>query len=121
MARFVWGKIDRFINYLTVFVLVSGGLLLHILTALTIKSYYGLVWGYTAFLLPGFSELFLVIFQITEHMYNYMIILAAFASVSALLGLTCLIKNILKTRMAGATENRMYRQPYAATHNTSRT
>lgn len=99
MAGLVIRKIDRFINYLTASVIIGGGLCLHILTALTIKSYYGSPWGYVAFLLPGFSELYLVTLQITENMYNYMIILSGFIAVTATLGLIWFIKNMVKSRV----------------------
>ena len=104
MAGLVIRKIDRFINYLTVSVIIGGGLCLHILTALTIKSYYGSPWGYVSFLLPGFSELYLVTLQITENMYNYMIILSGFIAVTATLGLIWFIKNIVKSREARTAE-----------------
>ena len=105
MARFVFHKIDRFITNLTLFILISGGLSLHILTALTIKSYYGSGWGYASFLLPGFSELYLLILQTTEHMYNYMTLIAGFAAITAMLGLICLIKNTVKSRLSKTIEN----------------
>lgn len=100
MARLVIGKIDGFINYLIFSVMIAGGLCLHILTALTIKSYYGSPWGYVSFLLPGFAELYLVTLQITENMYNYMIILGGFLAVTATLGLIWFIKNMVKSRVA---------------------
>lgn len=99
MAALVIRKIDRFIDYLTVTVMIGGGLCLHILTALTIKTYYGSPWGYVSFLLPGFAELYLVTLQITESMYNYMIILSGFIAVTATLGLLWFIKNIVKSRV----------------------
>jgi len=88
MVRLVIRTIDRFINHLTIAVLIGGGFFIHMITALTIKSYYGAAWGYAAFLLPGFSELYLVIIQISEQMYNYMIMLTAFLTMAAAVVLT---------------------------------
>ena len=53
---------------------------------------------------PGFSELYLVTLQITENMYNYMIILSGFIAVTATLGLIWFIKNIVKSREARTAE-----------------
>ena len=99
MARLLLRKIDHFINYLTLFLLIGGGFFIHIITALTIKSYYGSAWGYAAFMLPGFSELYLVIIQISEQMYNYMIIVAGFLTMTAALVLTWFFKNSVKLRL----------------------
>lgn len=99
MARFVITKIDRFINFLTMSVLISGSLFIHLITALTIKNYYGSTWGYISFMLPGFAELYLGILQISEQMYNYMIFLAVFLIVSAAVVLTWFIKNSVKSRL----------------------
>ena len=98
MARLVILTIDRFINHLTIAVLIGGGFFIHIITALTIKSYYGSVWGYAAFLLPGFSELYLVIIQISEQMYNYMIMLTAFLTMAAAVVLTWTFKNSVRVK-----------------------
>jgi hypothetical protein len=98
MARLVITKLDRFINYLTLAILIGGGLFMHLLTALTIKSYYGLKWGYIAFMLPGFSELYLVILQISAEMYNYMTVLAGFLAMSAVVALVWFFKNSLLSR-----------------------
>lgn len=104
MARFVIRKLDRFINYLTLAVMISGGLFIHILTALTLKSYYGSPWGYISFFLPGLAEIYLVGLQLSESMYNYLIILTGFFSVAAALGLIRLIRNVVKSRLEGAVE-----------------
>ncbi len=104
MARFVIRKLDRFINFLTIAVMISGGLFIHILTALTIKSYYGSPWGYVSFFLPGIAEFYLVALQLSESMYNYMILLAGFISVVTALCVIRHIKNICKSRMETAVE-----------------
>ena len=93
MARLAISTIDRLINHLTIAVLIGGGFFIHMITALTIKSYYGSAWGYAAFLLPGFSELYLVIIQVSEQMYNYMIMLTAFLTMAAAVVLTWIFKN----------------------------
>lgn len=105
MAKFVIRKIDRFINYLTLAVMISGGMFIHMLTALTIKSYYGSLWGYISFFLPGFSEIYLVALQISENMYNYMIILTGFIFLTTALGAIWFIKNIVKSRLERAVED----------------
>lgn len=105
MAKFVIKKIDRLINYLTVSFMLCGGMVIHILTALTIKSYYGSPWGYVSFLLPGVSELYLVVLQISENMYNYMILLTGFITVTAVLGAAWFIKNLVKSRIEGASQD----------------
>ena len=99
MAKFVLNKFDRFITYLTISVLIGGGFFIHIITALTIKSYYGSTWGVISFMLPGFAELYLTIIQISEQMYNYMIILAAFLTLTAAVALTWFFKNSVKLRL----------------------
>lgn len=91
-------KIDRFINYLTLSFILCGGMTIHILTALTIKSYYGSIWGYLSFLTPGFSEIFLLALQISESMYNYMILLFLFSIGAVALGSTWFIKNVIKSK-----------------------
>jgi hypothetical protein len=104
MDRLLLRKIDHFINYLTLSLLVGGGFFIHIITALTIKNYYGKAWGYAAFMLPGFAELYLVILQVSEQMYNYMIIVAGFLTMTATLALTRFFKNSVKAKFARASE-----------------
>jgi hypothetical protein len=105
MARLMIRKIDRFINYLTLSVIICGGMLIHILTALTIKSYYGSPWGYVSFFLPGLSEIYLVTLQISENMYNYMILLSTFIAVTVTLGFVWFIKNLVKSRVEATIGN----------------
>ncbi|NVN98204.1 MAG: hypothetical protein HXX17_02695 [Geobacteraceae bacterium] len=99
MARFMIRKIDRFINYLTISFMICGGMAIHILTALTIKSYYGSIWGYLSFLTPGFSEIYLLALQISESMYNYTILLALFSIGAVILGSAWLLKNVIKSKV----------------------
>jgi len=101
MARLVIRNIDRLINLLTISVLVGGGFLIHMITALTIKSYYGSLWGVAAFMLPGFSELYLVIIQTSEQMYNFMMIITGFLTMTAAVALTWFFKErVIKARMS---------------------
>ena len=95
MAR----KIDRLFDYISLMVIAGGGMILHTLTSLTIKSYYGDPWGYVSFLLPGLSEAYLVSVQIGDDMYNYTILLVSFISVILVLAILKLIRNIIRTRV----------------------
>jgi len=99
MARLVIRKIDRLFNLITISVLVGGGFLIHMLTALTITNYYGSPWGVAAFMLPGFAELYLVIIQISEQMYNYMMIIAVFLTMTVAVALTWVFKKSVITRL----------------------
>jgi hypothetical protein len=105
MAKIVLDKFDRFISYLTISVVVGGGFFIHIITALTIKSYYGSFWGYVSFMLPGFAELYLTIIQVSEQMYNYTIILSAFLTLTAAVGLTWFLKNSVKFKLERVKSN----------------
>jgi hypothetical protein len=100
MARLVISKINLFFNYLTLSALIGGCFLIHIITAMTFKSYYGKAWGYTAFLLPGIAEFYLVILQVSEQMYNYTIIIAGFLTMTTAVGLTSIFKNSVKSKLA---------------------
>lgn len=100
MAQHLISKIDNIINFLTISIVVGGGFFIHMITALTIRNYYGEIWGYTAFLLPGFSELYLIILQIPEQMYNHTIIVACFLTLAAALALTRLFKNSIMAKLA---------------------
>jgi len=55
-------------------------------------------------MLPGFAELYLVILQVSEQMYNYIIIVAGFLTMTAALGLTWFFKNSVKAKFARASE-----------------
>lgn len=98
MVRLKLRKVDRLINFLTLFVLISGGLMIHVLTALTINSYYSSPWGFISFLLPGFSEIYLLAFQLNANIYYYKIILAGFSVIAGVLVLTLLLRNIARTK-----------------------
>lgn len=99
MARFELKEVDRIINQLTIFVLIGGGLMVHVLTALTINSYYGSPWGYLSFFLPGFSEIYLLAFQLNENMYHYKLILAGFSALSGVLAFTWLLKTFVRLKL----------------------
>jgi hypothetical protein len=94
MAR----KIDRLFNYISLMVIAGGGMILHTLTSLTIKSYYGDPWGYVSFLLPGFSELYLVSVQLGDNMYNYTILLVTFITIISVLGILKLVSKVVRSR-----------------------
>lgn len=91
-------KIDRLFDYISLMVIAGGGMILHTLTALTIKSYYGDPWGYVSFLLPGISEAYLVFIQLGDDMYNYTILLVIFISIISTLGILKLVRSIIRSR-----------------------
>jgi hypothetical protein len=93
-------KIDRLFNYVSLIVIAGGGMILHTLTALTIKNYYGDPWGYVSFLLPGFSEVYLVSVQLGDYMYNYTILMGTFITAISLLGILKLLGKIVRSRNA---------------------
>lgn len=95
MAR----KIDRLFDYISLMVIAGGGMVLHTLTSLTIKSYYGDPWGYVAFLLPGISEVYLASIQLSDDMYNYTMLLVSFISIISALGILKLIRSIIRSRV----------------------
>lgn len=95
MAR----NIDRLFDYISLMLIAGGGMILHTLTALTIKSYYGDPWGYVSFLLPGISEAYLVTVQLGDNMYNYTILLVTFISIISALGLLKLVRNVIRSRV----------------------
>ena len=99
MAKIVLLKLDRYINILSLLLMISGGMILHTLTSLTIKSYYGDLWGYVSFLLPGIAEAYLVLVQLGDDMYNYSIILAVFAAIALIMALILLCKNIIRVKI----------------------
>jgi len=104
MAGFVINKIDRFINILTLSLIVCGGMIWHIITALTLSSYYGSPWGYVSLFLPGLSEIYLITLQLNENMYNYTLLTACYLSLMALLGLFWFIKNRVRTKLKATIE-----------------
>lgn len=99
MARTILTQLDRLINCIALLFLVGGGMLLHTLTALTLKSYYGDPWGYVCFALPGISEAYLIIVQIADDMYNYAFIFAGFALSALTVAAAWFAKNIIRQRV----------------------
>jgi hypothetical protein len=96
MAKIVLHTFDRFINYLLLLLLLGGGMVIHTLTSLTIRSYYGDPWGYLSFLLPGVAEAYLMFVQLGDEMYNYSILLAMFAVTAVAITVALLLKNFLR-------------------------
>jgi hypothetical protein len=94
MAR----KIDRLFDYISLMVIAGGGMILHTLTSLTIKSYYGDPWGYVSFFLPGFSEAYLAVVQLGDDMYNYSMLLVTFIAMISLLVILKLISRVIRSR-----------------------
>jgi hypothetical protein len=92
-------KIDRLFDYISLMVIAGGGMVLHTLTALTIKSYYGDPWGYVSFLLPGISEAYLVSVQLGDDMYNYTILLVSFLALISAIGVIKLIRTVIRSRV----------------------
>lgn len=92
MAHFEPIKVDKLITNLTLVVLISGGLMVHVLTSLTINSYYSSPWGLVSFLLPGFAEIYLLAFQLNANMFYYKLILTGFSVLSGVVVLTWLLK-----------------------------
>ena len=99
MAKFIISKFDRIIDIAALLTIAAGGMLLHTLTALTIKSYYGDIWGYISFLLPGFAELYLAVIQTTDRMFNYHLLLGYFAAAIAVSIISVMAKNRLKAKL----------------------
>lgn len=106
MAKIVLHKFDRFINILSFFLLISGGMIIHTLTSLTINSYYGTIWGYISFLLPVIAEFYLVFVQLGDNMYNYSILVAIFAIVALVIALLLIFKNIIRSKLELILERR---------------
>src|SRR5512138_3625831 len=99
MTRLIVTKFDRFINFITLFLLVGGGMILHTLTALTLKSYYGAPWGYVSFALPGIAEAYLIIIQLADEMYNFTYLFVTFVCLAAVTGSAWVIKNMIRQRI----------------------
>lgn len=99
MAKAIISQFDRLINIITLLLIVGGGMLLHTLTALTLKSYYGDPWGYVCFALPGISEAYLIIVQIADDMYNYTFLFVGFIALTAIIAAAWYVKNIVRQRV----------------------
>lgn len=74
-------------------------MILHTLTSLTIKTYYGDPWGYVSFLLPGLSEAYLASIQLGDDMYNYTILLVAFLSIIVFLGVLKMVRSVIRSKV----------------------
>ncbi len=92
-------KFDNFLSKLLLFIILGGAMILHTLTALAIKSYYGDPWGYVAFLLPFGAEAYLIFIQLGDNMYNYTILLSLFICIASLVALLWLLKSIIMTKV----------------------
>lgn len=106
MVRSIISQFERIINIITLLLLVSGGMLLHTLTALTLRSYYGDPWGYVSFALPGVSEAYLIIVQLADDMYNYTVLFAGFVVLTLSVAAAWFIKNILRQRVENLLQSR---------------
>jgi len=106
MARTIITQFDRLINIVILLLLVGGGMLLHTLTALTLKSYYGDPWGYVCFALPGISEAYLIIVQLADDMYNYTVLFAGFVILALTVTATWYVKNIVRQRLENLLQSR---------------
>jgi len=106
MANIIINKFDRLINMLTMLILVGGGSILHTLTALSLKNYYGDPWGYVSFALPGLAEAYLIIIQLSDEMYNYTLLFAIFACTALVAVAVWSIKNVVRQRMANMLQQR---------------
>jgi len=106
MAKIILHNFDRLINYLSLLLILGGGMIIHTLTALTIRSYYGDPWGYVSFLLPGVAESFLIFVQLDDNMYNYSIILAVFSAAALALTLTLYFKKIVRVKVSTILDKR---------------
>jgi hypothetical protein len=105
MAKIVLRKLDRLIDILSLLLITGGGMIIHILTCLTIRSYYGDLWGYVSFLLPGIAESFLIFVQLGDSMYNYLQIVTLFTGTSLTLALALLFKNLIRSKFAALLDN----------------
>lgn len=99
MAHFESTTIDKLIKHLTVLVFIGGGLMVHVLTALTINSYYSSPWGFISFLLPGFAEIYLLSFQLNADMFYYKLMLTGFLILSGVVLLMWLLNNFISGRV----------------------
>ncbi len=99
MAKAILNKFDRLFNLTAIILLMGSGTMIHLLTALTLKSYYGDPWGYVAFSLPILSEAYLLIIQLSDEMYNFTIIISAFLILSLLTITSWTIKNFIRQKL----------------------
>lgn len=94
-------KLGKIINFITLLLVAGLGMIIHTLTALTLKSYYGDPWGYVSFVFPGFSEAYLVAIQLGDDMYNYTVLLAVFLCITFF----WMITRFFSTRIISTMEN----------------
>jgi len=106
MAKVIFLKFNDVMNLITLLFIICGGMIMHTLTALTLKSYYGDPWGYVAFLFPGFAEAYLVVVQLEDSMYNYTLLLAGFICTITVAGLFWMLRNFVRTRLATLHDNK---------------
>jgi hypothetical protein len=102
MAKFVLYKFDSLFSNLMMLIIIGGAMIVHTLTSLTIKSYYGDPWGYVAFLIPFGSEAYLAFIQLGDNMYNYTIFLTSFICIASLSALLWVLKNIIMKRVTSS-------------------
>jgi hypothetical protein len=100
MAKFVLCKVDSLFSNLIMLTIIGGGMIVHSLTSLTIKSYYGDPWGYVAFLIPFGSEVYLACIQLEDNMYNYTIFLTSFICIASLSALLWVLKNVVMKKVS---------------------
>jgi len=106
MAKIILHNFDRLINFLSLLLILGGGMIIHTLTSLTIRSYYGDPWGYVAFLLPGVAESYLIFVQLDDKMYNYPILLTIFIATALTITLALLLKNFVRLKVTTILEKR---------------
>ena len=104
MAAIYLARFDKFLNYLILFVLCGGGMVIHTLTALAIRGYYGNPWGYVAFLLPGPAEAYLACIQLGDNRFTSTILFSGFCSVTLLSTFLWLIRKKIKARLKNIIE-----------------
>lgn len=98
MAKAIIANFERLFNLTAIALLIGSGTMIHLLSALTLKSYYGDPWGYIAFALPIISEAYLLIIQLSDEMYNFTIIFSIFLMLSLLTITSWTIKNFIKQK-----------------------
>ena len=102
MAKIILCKFDSLLSNLIMLIIIGGGMIVHTLTALAIRNYYGDPWGYVAFFVPLGSEAYLALIQLGDNMYNYTIMLSSFICVASLAALLWLLKSIIMKRVSSS-------------------
>ena len=106
MAMLVLNKFDRFINILSLLLILGGGMIIHTLTSLTLNSYYGNIWGYVSFMLPGIAEAYLIFVQLGDNMYNYSILVGTFTATTLVMTMILISKNFIRSKIEIILERR---------------